>query len=110
MTLLGYLKGFLGTGDAHGGKYLSRQADGKKAGVVSLESLNASPPGSLLVSDDGEIAWRRVGPSKSEWQRQKPSAKSSDGWAAAAEPAGLKTFQNIVRALQNESFHLVEPR
>lgn len=54
MTLLGYLKGFLGTGDAHGDKYLSRQADGKGGWTYKYadDGERVSPPNKLTTAHD----------------------------------------------------------
>ena len=55
------------------------------AHLVDHEGFSA-PEGSLLITKDRALAWRRMGPSKMSWTRQRPSSSSPDGW----KPAGFR--------------------
>mgnify|MGYP003500162524 FL=1 len=74
---------------------------------VTIEDVATAPVGALLVTEDEHVAWRKVAPSKSGWERQKPSASSVDGWKPRGGAAGgLREFAAIGQMLRSERMYL----
>ena len=73
---------------------------------ATLEMVNAAAQGTLLVTADGNVAWRKTGPGKAGWEKQRVTA-AGDGWEST-QPAesGLHVFQNITRMMGNEGMRL----
>jgi len=84
-------------------------SQGSKKTAADLAEVNASQVGTLLVTADGHMAWRRVAPGKSGWEKQRPVA-TGDGWEPTRpSESGLHVFQSIVRMLGREKMKLVPP-
>ena len=80
---------------------------------ASIEEVASAPVGTLLVTKDGFEAWRKVQPRKSGWLRQKPSARSPDGWVDAEGPLvgwggrGFRAWMRIVELVAAKDLYEV---
>jgi len=73
------------------------------ADKITLDDLAGLPVGVVVASTDGLVAWRKTGPSKSDWERQKPSAASDDGWGPTHPPErGLRVFRSLAAELMRQ--------
>lgn len=74
---------------------------------ATIEDVASAPVGVLLVTEDENVAWRKVGPSKSGWERQMPSASSVDGWKPrGGAVGGLREFAAISQMLRSERMYI----
>jgi hypothetical protein len=85
-------------------KQASRPMHGR---LVGIEGVTA-PEGSLLMTKDGNLAWRKMGPDKTSWTRQKPVASSPDGWGPTVPPQ--RDFLGLTKMMRTEGqMFLFEP-
>lgn len=89
----------------------SRHLRANAAVLATSEGMATAPIGTLLVSKDGIVAWRRVGPLKTDWLGQKPSAGSTaDHWRAMDDAkVGSHTFVGILKFIRREDCYLLYP-
>jgi hypothetical protein len=86
------------------------------AGLIAIKAMRRAPEGSLLVSEDGGIAWRKIGPGqhgRGDWARLKPSTSSPDGWQrtvnAYGQPMPPDDWEQIKRFVMREGVLVVPP-
>lgn len=85
-------------------------------GFAAVKAIMHAPEGSLLVSEDGGVAWRKVGPGRhggGDWARLKPSTTSPDGWQrtvdAYGQPMPPDDWEQIKRFVMREGVLVVPP-
>jgi hypothetical protein len=95
---------------------LESEARENPQGFAAIKAIMHAPEGSLLVSEDGGVAWRKVGPGRhggGDWARLKPSTTSPDGWQrtvdAYGQPMPPDDFEQIKRFVMREGVLVIPP-
>jgi len=73
------------------------------------EGIAQAKQGALYTTKDGNVAYRKVGPGKTDWHRQKPSSHAPGEWTDVDDPPSKHAFQSVMRLVDSEGGHIHTP-